>query len=218
MAGHRIRPLTAADLPRLPEPCARCTFWQVGRNHLATPSDEDKINIKLEWAEAVTRQWGHCGVQAVNDGETIGFLTMAPAAYVPRLGAFATTPVSGDAAVILSVRVLEAYRGRGVGKHLVQAAAALMVRRDIRALEAIGSYQRGPSCLLPGAFLEQVGFTVVRQHPVTPRFRMDLQSTLRWSDLGAAWHKLTGLVAAPAPPPEPASRTQRGSLVPDARP
>ena len=33
---------------------------------------------------------------------------------------------------------------------------------------------------------------------VTPRLRMDLQSTARWRpDLGAAWSRLTGLVTQP---------------------
>ena len=57
---------------------------------------------------------------------------MAPAQYVPRLGAFATTPVSPDAAVILSARVAEEFRGKGIGRQLIQSAAGLVVRRDGR--------------------------------------------------------------------------------------
>ena len=49
---------------------------------------------------------------------------------------------------------------------------------------------------------------MVRPHPITPRLRMDLQSSLRWPDLGAAWHRLAGLVSSPAAP-EPASYAQR---------
>jgi hypothetical protein len=63
--------------------------------------------------------------------------------------------------------------------------------------------------MLPPGGLEAVGFTVVRPHPITPRLRMDLQTTLRWKpDLGAAWNRLTGLVTQPASP-EPASYTRR---------
>ena len=115
------------------------------------------------------------------DDQPIGYLTMAPARYVPRLGAFATTPVSPDAAVMMSVRVVEECAGKGIGRQLVQSAAGLVVRRDIRALEAVGTYTRGPSCMLPAGWLEAVGFAVVRPHPITPRLRMDLQSTLRWA-------------------------------------
>jgi GNAT superfamily N-acetyltransferase len=210
VASRRLHPLTAADIPNLPEPCARCTFWEASLADLAYPPDQrNRHRVKLEWAEAVTQRWGYCGVMASNDGETIGYLTMAPAMFVPRLGAFATTPVSPDAAVLMSVKVVEEFRGKGVGRQLVQSAAAMVTRRDIRALEAVGTHHPEPSCMLPTGWLEAVGFTVVRPHPVTPRLRMDLQSTLRWKpDLGAAWSRLTDLVTQPASP-EPASYTHR---------
>jgi GNAT superfamily N-acetyltransferase len=194
--------MTAADLPLLPDPCTHCIFWESSPADLAAPADQwDRARTKTEWARAVTERWGHCGVLAMDDGEVIGHLTMAPAALVPRLGAFATTPVSQDAAVVMTVRVVAEYRGVGIGRQLIQSAAALVARRDIRALEAVGSYHEGPSCMLPVGWLEAVGFTVARPHPITPRLRMNLQSTLRWKpDLGAAWNRLTDLVSQPTPP------------------
>lgn len=207
MGARRFRPLTAENLSALPEPCARCTFWVSSLSDLASPPERrDGQRMKLDWAESVISHWGYCGVLAVNDGETIGSLTMAPASKVPRLGAFATTPVSPDAAVLMGVWVDSPLRGKGIGRSLVQTAAGLLVRRDIRALEAVGTYREGPSCMVPAGWLESVGFTLVRPHPVTPRFRMNLQTTVRWRpDLGAAWQRLTGLVTQPNPP-EPATR------------
>ena len=214
MGSRRLRPMTAADLSALPEPCARCTFWESSLVDLAAPADHlDRRQVKIDWAEAVTRHWGYCGVLAQHDEQVIGHLCMAPARYVPRLGAFATTPVSPDAAVLLSARVVEEWRGKGIGRQLVQSAAGLVVRRDIRALEAVGTYNDGPSCMLPTGWLEAVGFAIVRPHPITPRLRMDLHSSLRWPDLGAAWHRLAGLVGSPAAP-EPASYTQREAAEP----
>lgn len=203
--ARRFRPMTASDLAELSPPCRSCTFWEASLSDLATSSDHRRTETKSDWAEAVTAHWGYCGVAAYNDAELIGHLTMAPAVHVPRLGAFATTPVSPDAAVLMSVRVAEEHRGHGVGRHLVQTAAALVARRDIRALEAVGTYHDGPSCMLPTGWLQSVGFVVVRPHPVTPRLRMDLQTTARWRPgLGAAWSRLTGLVTPP-PLPEPAT-------------
>jgi ribosomal protein S18 acetylase RimI-like enzyme len=142
---------------------------------------------------------------AFADDQPIGHLTLAPAVYVPRLGAFATTPVGPDAAVVMSAHVSPELRGKGLGKQLVQSAAGLVVRRDIRALEAVGTYHDGPSCMLPIGWLEAVGFEVVRPHPITPRLRMDLQNAVRWRPgLGAAWNRLTGLVRQPQSP-EPAT-------------
>lgn len=205
----RVRPMTVADLALLPDPCARCTFWEVSLHDLASPDrHRDRAEVKREWAEAVARRWGYCGVIATDGDDLVGYATMAPAATVPRLGALdAVHPMNPDAAVLLSTRVEEAYRGHGAGRQLVQAAAGLMVRRDIRAIEALGSYRDGPSCISPVGFLQRVGFSVVRQHPVTPRLRMDLQATARWlPDLGAAWTRLTGLMPQPAAGPEPAHR------------
>lgn len=198
VAHRRIRPMTAADFASLPDPCGQCTFWESGLR-------------KQEWAERVTEQWGFCGVMAVRDGQTMGYLTLAPAGFVPRLGAYSSNSVSPDAAALVTMRVFDGYGGRGIGRQLVQSAAALMVRRKMPALEAIGSY-RATGCVLPVSWLEFVGFAIVREHPVTPRLRMDLNSTLRWPMLSAVWDRLAGLVRQPAPP-EPASFevTQRES-------
>lgn len=210
MGSRRLRPMTAADLPDLPGMCATCTFWDAGLTDLAIPDNHrDGAVAKSEWAEAVTAHWGYCGVVASQDGVVTGYLTMAPANYVPRLAAFSTTPVSPDAAVVMSALVVAEHRGHGLGRQLMQSAAGLVARRDIRALEAVGTYREGPSCLLPVGWLEAVGFAITRAHPTMPRLRMDLQSTVRWRpDLGAAWHRLTGLVAQPAPP-EPAAYAHR---------
>jgi len=210
MGSRRFRPLKVSDLASLPEPCALCAYWEASLSELAYPSDHrNGSQTKAEWAHEVTRRWGYCGVLALNDGDPIGFLTMAPAEFVPRLGAFASTPTSPDAAVLMSVQVLAEFRGKGIGRQLVQTAAALLTRRDIRALEAVGTNRPSGSCVLPTSWLEAVGFTIVRPHPVTPRLRMDLQATLRWKpDLGAAWSRLTDLVSQPGAP-EPASYAHR---------
>jgi GNAT superfamily N-acetyltransferase len=205
MANRRLRPMTPADLDLLPEPCGGCAFWETGPGDLAAPSEHrDRAGRKADWAQEVTDHWGYCGVVAVHEDEVVGFLTLAPARMVRRLGAFSTTPVGSEVAVLLSVQVVEPWRGKGIGRQLVSTAAGLVARRDLRALEALGTRHEGPSCMMPVGWLESVGFSVVREHPVTPRLRMDLQTTLRWSGLGAAWNRLAGLVT-PVGAPQPAA-------------
>jgi GNAT superfamily N-acetyltransferase len=216
--GRRLRPMTAADLELLPDPCGGCAFWETSVADLAAPLDHpDRSARKAEWAQEVTDHWGYCGVLAVHDDEVLGFLTLSPARLVRRLPALPTTPVGGDVAVLLSAQVTEAWRGKGIGRQLVSTAAGLVARRDIRALEAVGTRRDGPSCLMPVGWLETVGFGVVREHPVTPRLRLDLHATQRWTGLGAAWNRLTGLVA-PAAAPQPASYAGRAAEVGDLAP
>lgn len=211
MGTRRLRPMTAADLDLLPDPCGRCAFWETSVADLAAPAEHrDRAARKAEWAEEVTDHWGYCGVLAVHEEQVIGFLTLAPARLVRRLPAFSTTPVGTDVAVLLSAQVVAPWQGKGIGRQLVTSAAGLVARRDIRALEAVGTRREGPSCMMPVSWLEAVGFGVVREHPVTPRLRMDLQATQRWPGLGAAWSRLTGLVTAPVAP-QPAAYVRRDS-------
>jgi GNAT superfamily N-acetyltransferase len=171
----------------------------------ATDGRHDPNGSRHAWAEAVTAAWGYCGVMAVNDGSVIGYLTLAPASLVPSGGIPFRTGASPDAAVMMSAHVVEGYRGNGVGRQMMQTAAGMVARRGVRAIEAVGANRSGALLLPPTAWLESVGFVVVRPHPLTPRLRMDLQATVRWrADLSAAWSRLTGLVPQPAPP-EPAS-------------
>lgn len=141
MGSRRLRPMTPADIDDLPGMCATCTFWEAGLTDLAIPGNHrDGRVVKNEWAEAVTEHWGYCGVVASQENAIIGYLTLAPAMHVPRLAAFPTTPISPDAAVVMSALVVEGHRGHGIGRQLMQSAAGLVARRDIRALEAVGTY------------------------------------------------------------------------------
>jgi GNAT superfamily N-acetyltransferase len=194
--SRRIRPLTARDLERLPGPTAagdRDAARSNGKRH--------GWFVDAAWAEQVCRQWGACGVMAINDGQVIGYLIAAPPELLPKNAAFAAG-ASRDAAVILTGWVVEEHRGHGIGKQLVQAIAALGVRRSYRAIEAFGTSLPGPGGLLPVRWLTSVGFQIDRPHPITPRLRMELKTTVRRRrfELSAVLSRLTGLVARPAPP------------------
>ena len=63
---------------------------------------------------------------------------------------------------------------------LVQGMAKDLVKRGgVRAVESFGdSKGRAGQCVIPTDFLLAVGFSTHRDHPVHPRMRMDLRSTL----------------------------------------
>ena len=59
-----------------------------------------------------------------------------------------------------------------------------LVERGHPTVEAYGDARgrRATGCVLPAEFLGGVGFRTQRTHPVTPRMRMDLRSSISWKD------------------------------------
>ncbi len=72
-----------------------------------------------------------------------GFVMYAPPAYVPRSMAFPTSPVSADAALLMTAHVVPAFAGGGLGRMLVQGVARDLTKRGIKAIEAFGDAKFG---------------------------------------------------------------------------
>lgn len=205
MSRPRLTILTTAGLSELPRTGSTCLLGPG-----ITPGLDGDAN-PATWARSAQNDWGFCGVTAYADGAVAGYLLVSSPLHVPRSG-----PQSGglnpDAAIVMSLRVTEAYAGSGIGRQLVQTAAARLTRTQFQALEVRGTEGR-PCCALPPVgFLESVGFLPVDDHPLTPRLRLELSRTLRWMpDLRPAWERLVGW-ARPLPP-APAGRapTERQS-------
>ena len=181
-------------LAALGGPCHSCLFWEldpVRRGRAADPAGE-----KEAWVATVLREWGPCGRVALVEDRPVGYLGYAPEAFVPGAASFPTSPVSVDAVLLTTAYVDPAHRGAGLGRMLMQAAAADLVRRGFDAVETFGDPTgRGRRCLLPVGFLTAVGFKIARPHPSTPRLRMDLRSTVTWRDeIEAALERLIGVV------------------------
>lgn len=196
-ASRRIVPLTLDNLDDLPSPCRSCLFWEIGP--LAETQDlaADEANLAKEaWVSATLLDWGSCGKIAYVAGVPAGYAMFAPPGFVPRAMSFPTSPVSGDAVLLMNARVLPEWASAGVGRMLAQAVAAELVPRGVRAIEAFGwsgaalgprahepkegAAISGGSCLMPTDYLRSVGFKTVRPHPYYPRMRMELKSTVSW--------------------------------------
>lgn len=198
----RVAPLRAPDLVRLPEPGPECSV---------ADSDWDPA---ADWARDTTTDWGQCGVVVLAGSVCIGYALVLPQRHLPPAGPYATTPISPDAAVLRCHQILDDSRVEVISRLLVQGVAALAVRRRIRAIEAVGSPGAGTCCLASGEWLASVGFEINRRHPLTPRYRMDLDRTVRWKPhLRAAWQRLSGFADGPTPP-EPATYQRTGDSEP----
>ena len=205
---RRLANVTLDNLHDLPRPCLRCVFWEL--DPVARRRAEEAGDPALEkeaWISATLLEWGSCGKICYIDNVPAAFILYAPPPYVPRSVAFPTSPVSPDAALLMTAFVLPEFAQGGVGRMLIQGVAKDLVKRGIRALEAFGDakWQR-PSCVVPADFLLAVGFKTVRPHHRYPRLRLELRNALTWKeDVEAALEKLLGSMT-----PEGAFRPVRG--------
>jgi hypothetical protein len=203
--GRRLVPLTLDNLQDLPKRCRACVFWELdpvaGERACASGSAELE---KEAWLSDTLLEWGSCGYLLYVDTIPAGYVLYAPASYVPRSVAFPTSPVSPDAVLLMTARLVPEFVGGGLGRTLVQAVARDVSRRGIKAIEAFGRIDGvGPEasdrqCLLPADYLLSVGFKTLRPHPRTPRLRLDIKSTASWrEDVEYALDRLLSSMQSP---------------------
>jgi GNAT superfamily N-acetyltransferase len=218
--SRKIVPLTLDRLAEVAGPCRACLFWELDPVRRSRVEPDEAIATKEAWLSEVLREWGSCGRVAMVDGRAVGLIVYVPAAFAPGAEAFPTAPVSPDSVLLTSVWVESRHAGGGIGRMLVQAMAADLIRRGgIRAVEAFGdvgplSGITGSRCSAPAEFLAHVGFKTHRPHPTAPRLRMELSSAVTWRDeVEAALERLVGVVR-PTSRPVPSPRSHRTATPP----
>lgn len=208
-------PLTLDLLDALDAPCRTCLFWEREPVHRDGLDPAERAREKEAWFSEVLREWGSCGRVVLVDGEPVGYLVYAPAAFVPGVAAFPTAPVSADAVLLTTAWIRGEHTGGGLGRLLVQGMARDLVTRGdgIRAVEAFARSGGGPwtgpaDCVVPAEFLARVGFKTHRAHPQTPRMRMEMRSLVTWrGEVEAAWERIVGAVRRPRHAPTPVPRS-----------
>ena len=198
--GRRLGSLTLDTLDDLPRRCRKCVFWEldpVGRERA-----EEAVDTAFEkesWVSATLLEWGSCGKIAYVDTVPAGYVMYSPPANAPRSLAFPTSPISGDAVLLMTATVLPEFAGAGLGRMLIQGAAKDLLRRGVRAIEAFGDAQHDetkPQCVVPADFLLAVGFKTVRPHHRFPRLRLDLRTTISWrEDMEVALERWLGALS-----------------------
>lgn len=212
MIARRLAPLTLDSLDDLPVACRGCVRWELDPVAAGRAERVGEAAFEKEaWLSAALLEWGSVGRIAYVDTSAAGYLMYAPPHLVPRSVAFPTAPVSADAVLLMTGRVLPEFAGAGLGRMLLQGVAKDLTRRGVRAIEAYGLIAAkdpsagGPErpaaatgCLLPSDFLLSVGFKTVRPHYRYPRLRLDLRTALSWrEDVEHALERLLGSVRAP---------------------
>jgi hypothetical protein len=198
--SRRTVNLTLDTLNDLPDPCRQCVFWELDPVSAERACASGDPGLEKEaWISQTLLEWGSCGKLAYVDGMPAGFVMFAPPAYLPRSMAFPTSPVSADAALLTTARVVPPFAGGGLGRILVQAVARDLTKRGVKAIEAFGDSmpseptEEAKTCLAPTDFYLSVGFKTVRAHPRFPRLRLELRTALSWkTDVEYALEKLLG--------------------------
>jgi GNAT superfamily N-acetyltransferase len=193
--SRRVVNLTLDVLSDLLEPCRSCVFWELDPVAGARAVEAGDPALEKEaWVSATLLEWGSCGKLVYVDDALAAYVLYAPPAYVPRAVAFPTAPVSADAVLLMTARVVPEFAGAGLGRMLVQAMAKDLLRHGVRALEAYGdAHWNGPSCVVPADYLRSIGFKTVRPHRRFPRLRLELRNVLTWrEDVEVALERLLG--------------------------
>lgn len=192
--SRRLVNITLDNLSDLPMTCRSCVFWELDPVSRARAEANDPGLEKESWISSVLLEWGSCGKILYVDGAPAAFVLFAPPHYAPRSVAFPTSPVSADAVLLMTARVLDEFTGAGLGRMLVQGVAKDLTRRGVKAIEAFGDKQwKSPACVMPVDYLLSVGFKTIRPHHRHPRLRMELRTALTWrEDVEVALERLLG--------------------------
>jgi GNAT superfamily N-acetyltransferase len=193
--SRRLVNITLDNLEDLPTRCRKCVFWELDPVSMQRAEDAGDPELEKEaWISSTLLEWGSCGKLVYVDGVPAGFVMYAPPLYVPRSVAFPTSPVSADAALMMTAYILPEFQGGGLGRMLVQGVAKDLTRRGLRAIEAFGDLKwEKPGCMMPADYMLAVGFKTVRPHHRYPRLRLELKSAISWrEDVEVALERLLG--------------------------
>lgn len=212
MLGSRaLIPLGLDTISRLPAPCRSCIRWEIGPERSGKVATAGQAEFEKEvWLSGVMLSWGSCGQLITIDDEVAGFAIYAPPLAVGTAESFPTGPVSPDAVLLMTAKILPPYRGQGLARYLLQGVAKHLAGRGVRAIEMFAhrgeqthlpSDEAIPPCLIPAEFGLAVGFTEVRAHHRYPRLRLELDSALGWkADVESALEQLFSVITIPAGP------------------
>ena len=199
--SRRIVPLTLDNLERPARPlAAACTFWEFG-----PLADPDPLPTEEADAGQGGLAVGHpAGLGQLRQdrlrGRRAGRATRCSRrpASCPRSMSFPTSPVTGDAVLLMNAHVLPEWRSAGLGRMLAQRSRpswCLAGSRQSRHSARPG--RPSPGCLMPADYLRSVGFKTIRPHPLYPRLRMELKSTVSWRyDVEYALERIFGTTSA----------------------
>lgn len=181
--ARQIRDLTHATMDDIPRPCRGCVFWEYAPADRALILGEHNADFEKEaWCSEVSLVHGSAGKIVYVDGRPVGFGLCGVPEMFHGAEVFPLR-VSRDALFLAMLRILPEAQGMGVAKALVHAVLKEAKARGKRAVECYGDKRwEHEQCIVPGTFLEAIGFRIKRDHTRYPLYRMDLGSLSQLSE------------------------------------
>jgi GNAT superfamily N-acetyltransferase len=206
----------------LPERCRACVAWELDAEAVTSAVKLGETEFEKEvWLSGVMLTWGSAGQIVTVDDRPVGFALFAPPTAVPGASAFPTSPVSPDAVLLTTAKILPEFTGQGLARYLMNGVVNALTRRGVRAIEVFGLESDPisdpedpqaapvelapdpglPRCLLPAGFARAVGFEDVAPHFRYPRLRFELGRDIGWkAEVESALEKLFTVISVPASP------------------
>lgn len=182
MTRRSIVNATLNNLKDLPETCCSCGYWEEVEAIALGGYFPNGQQTKKIWYSTVLDSWGPCGKIVMQDNQSLAYCQFAPAGYLPRLHRYNLGPVSEDAVFLACLYIQEPFRGRGLGKLLVNAVQKDMIKRGYRAIE---TFARRAPARNPSGWLEFYlanGWKVIQESWSITQLRCDLRATVKWQE------------------------------------
>ena len=123
----------------LPDECRGCVAWELDADavRMAVRAGDTEFEKEV-WLSGVMLTWGSAGQIVTVDDQPVGFALFAPPTAVPGASAFPTSPVSPDAVLLTTARILPEFTGQGLARYLMNGVVTALTRRGVRAIEVFG--------------------------------------------------------------------------------
>ena len=205
-----VRHLSASTVSGIVPACAGTLFWELApaSDDAQAPrritGSLDTALEKESWLTSVLVSGCGGGFSVHLPGEDnppVGTLLFAHPTVIPGASKLPTAPVSADAYVITSIHMEQPYRGDGLELLMIDATLITLDARGVPAVEVF-AIRRVPSPdeLLNPAHVqiwedakriglyshelwESAGFQLVEDHPLLPRYRMEMPPPLSVQEL-----------------------------------
>lgn len=167
--SFKVENLRVDNLGEIPLPCKKCVYWEFPgefeKMRLAEPEKAlESAAKKRAWFVKTLNSFGSCGKIVYVDGAGVGYAQYAPSDFFAQIESYKSNCVgkASEGTVFLSCLYIMdgAYRGKGIGKALLESITAELKPRGFNAIETFARKDSSNNPSGPLGFYLKNGFKV----------------------------------------------------------